>query len=202
MLWGTKLPLAKKIGATIVLSAGVFVLVCSLLKTVFVMTVSPLHPTSINHQPKATLSNLTCKQDPVNGAQLAGEWGTREAFVSVVCTNLPMLFPLIKAWLKPIFGSALNSNQTPSSKHPSGFRTIGGDVTTQATTRTRRGVPSSNHYSGGLSSTESEERIVREYKMQDMEAGTNQKGIVISSEFEVTEGRVDSRVLTGTGNSW
>lgn len=40
MLWGTKLKLFKKILATFVLGAGVFVLVCSLLKTVFVTTVS------------------------------------------------------------------------------------------------------------------------------------------------------------------
>jgi len=40
MLWGTSLRLAKKLAATFVLGAGVFVLVCSLIKTVFVITVS------------------------------------------------------------------------------------------------------------------------------------------------------------------
>ena len=40
MLWGTTLRLAKKLAATFVLGAGVFVLVCSLLKTVFVIVVS------------------------------------------------------------------------------------------------------------------------------------------------------------------
>ena len=40
MLWGTKLPLVKKIGASFVLGAGVFVLLCSVLKTVFVTIVS------------------------------------------------------------------------------------------------------------------------------------------------------------------
>lgn len=40
MLWGTSLRLVKKLAATFVLGAGVFVLVCSLLKTVFVITVS------------------------------------------------------------------------------------------------------------------------------------------------------------------
>tara|TARA_R110002060_G_scaffold42562_5_gene54033 strand:+ start:477 stop:779 length:303 start_codon:yes stop_codon:yes gene_type:complete len=42
MLWGTTLRLAKKISISIVLGAGIFVLVCSLLKTVFVETVSSL----------------------------------------------------------------------------------------------------------------------------------------------------------------
>jgi hypothetical protein len=40
MLWGTSLRLVKKLAATFVLGAGVFVLVCSLLKTIFVTTVS------------------------------------------------------------------------------------------------------------------------------------------------------------------
>lgn len=40
MLWGTSLKLVKKVLSTFVLGAGVFVLVCSLLKTVFVETVS------------------------------------------------------------------------------------------------------------------------------------------------------------------
>ena len=40
MLRGTKLRLAKKMAATFVLGAGIFVLICSLLKTVFVETVS------------------------------------------------------------------------------------------------------------------------------------------------------------------
>jgi hypothetical protein len=40
MLWGTSLKLVKKLAATFVLGAGVFVLICSLLKTIFVTTVS------------------------------------------------------------------------------------------------------------------------------------------------------------------
>lgn len=48
MLWGTKLKLAKKIAATIVLGAGVFVLICSLLKTIFVIVVRHPIPLSAN----------------------------------------------------------------------------------------------------------------------------------------------------------
>jgi hypothetical protein len=42
MLWGTRLKLVKKIAATFVLGAGVFVLICSILKTVFLVTVSQM----------------------------------------------------------------------------------------------------------------------------------------------------------------
>lgn len=41
LLWGSRLRLVEKIGSTLVLSAGIFVLVCATLKTIFVITVSP-----------------------------------------------------------------------------------------------------------------------------------------------------------------
>lgn len=41
MLWKSRLKVIKKIAATVVLSAGVFVLVCATLKSVFVLVVSP-----------------------------------------------------------------------------------------------------------------------------------------------------------------
>lgn len=44
-------------------------------------------------------------QDPVNGAQQAGSWAVRETFVAIVTTNVPMIFPLVRRWFSPIFGS-------------------------------------------------------------------------------------------------
>lgn len=52
MLWGSQLKLLKKIAATIVLSAGVFVLVCATLKSVFVLVVSPIKPPTHPHLAK------------------------------------------------------------------------------------------------------------------------------------------------------
>ena len=67
MLWGTKLKLAKKIAATIVLGAGVFVLICSLLKTIFVIVVSQCtHPP---HQ--SIVSNVTYRMPPMAQSLLA-----------------------------------------------------------------------------------------------------------------------------------
>lgn len=40
MLWGSTLRTVKKIASTIVLGAGIFVLVCATLKSVFVLVVS------------------------------------------------------------------------------------------------------------------------------------------------------------------
>ncbi|KAJ3479154.1 hypothetical protein NLG97_g8389 [Lecanicillium saksenae] len=101
ILWQSTLALSKKIASTVVLGAGIFVLVCATLKSAFVLA------------------------DPVNGAQLAGSWGTREAFVAVITTNLPMIFPLIKRWLRPLLPKQLSASQKVE-KSPTGFRTIGG----------------------------------------------------------------------------
>ncbi|KFY93173.1 hypothetical protein V500_03873 [Pseudogymnoascus sp. VKM F-4518 (FW-2643)] len=170
MLWGTKLKLAKKIAATIVLGAGVFVLICSLLKTIFVIV------------------------DATHGAELAGRWGTREAFVSVVTTNLPMIFPLVRAWLKPLFGSGFFSSHTPS-KHPVGFRTIGGGYDGSNRTTSRRG-DLNKYATSRLSATESEEQIFQNVKMQNISIHSDppselqrSQEIVVNTEFRMTEER-------------
>ncbi|KAI0383381.1 hypothetical protein F5Y04DRAFT_33724 [Hypomontagnella monticulosa] len=172
MLWGTSLKLVKKILSTVVLGAGIFVLVCSMLKTIFVFT------------------------DPLNGAQLAGEWGTREAFVSVVTTNLPMIFPLLKTWLKPLFGSAFSSNRTPYHGRPV-FRTIGGTDGMSKGTGRRGTGNRADEFATNLSHNESEERIVDSIKMQDVKTYTPStisgerpsRGIMVSNEFQITEER-------------
>ncbi|KAE8377936.1 hypothetical protein BDV26DRAFT_281430 [Aspergillus bertholletiae] len=166
VLWSTKLRLGKKIASTIVLSAGVFVLVCATLKSVFVLV------------------------DPLNGAQLSGAWGTRETFVAVITTNLPMIFHLFKSWLGRVYGSAFNS--TPTHKYPSGFQSIGGGGGGDSRSRNRR-KPSSGHPTAGtLTLTESEERMVGDIKMQNLKSypvsptGTVTSSILVSNRIEVT----------------
>ncbi|KAK4196674.1 hypothetical protein QBC40DRAFT_233894 [Triangularia verruculosa] len=176
LLWGSRLRLVEKIGSTLVLSAGIFVLVCATLKTIFVVT------------------------DDVNGAELAGAWGTREAFVAVVTTNLPMVFPLFKAWLKPLFGSTSQRTTDNKYKTPDGFRSIGGGGAGGSNSRSqfRRGNGNSANIMTNVTFTESEERIVNEIKMQNMKTDvsggprtahkdTSHKGIVVLTEFDVTE---------------
>ncbi|KAK7985533.1 hypothetical protein PG988_003155 [Apiospora saccharicola] len=129
MLWGSGLKLSKKIASSFVLSAGIFVLICSVVKTSYLATASrksSICPLSFPALSSA-LTSWPVKQDSVNGAQLAGAWGTREAFTSVVTTNLPMLFPLLKNWFRPLlstFSSSKSSNTTGSNLTV--FKTIGG----------------------------------------------------------------------------
>ncbi len=67
-------------------------------------------------------------QDPVEGGQLAAEWGTRETFIAVITTSLPNTFPLFKTWFAPLFASRNRSTSGKNAyKKPSnGFVTIGG----------------------------------------------------------------------------
>ena len=126
-----------------------------------------------------------CAQDPVKGAQLAGEWGTREAFVAVVTTNLPMIFPLLKLWFTPLFDTALRSSQK-TYKIPTGFRTIGGGGGGDSNSRNRRGTPSANPITTNLTSyNDSEERMVDVVKMEDLDTRPPDR-ILVSNKVEVT----------------
>lgn len=189
MLWGSQLKLLKKIAATLVLGAGVFVLVCATLKSVFVLVVSSPNTTPTLAHP------LTALQDPINGAQLAGEWGTRETFVATVTTNLPMLFQLFRSALNFLFGNRFGTTQNIYKSPSSGFPSYGAG--NSGFSRNRRGVSSSDPTTVTLTYNDSEERIVDGHKMHDMKVFTeptspndNQhvdaNGIVVSNQIEVT----------------
>ncbi|KAJ8195365.1 hypothetical protein LV164_002207 [Aspergillus fumigatus] len=161
MLWKSRLKLIKKIAATVVFGAGLFVLVCAILKSVFVLV-------------------------------LAGEWGNREAFVAVVTTNLPMIFHLLRSWLTRLFGTAFGSSEK-TYKFPSGFQTIGGGAG-ESSSRKRRAQRTVHPISANLTFSESEERIVDNVKMNDLEAfgapstrrDHSPGGIVVSNQVEIT----------------
>ncbi|QBZ63072.1 hypothetical protein PoMZ_11965, partial [Pyricularia oryzae] len=201
LLWGSTLRLGKKIASTIVLGAGIFVLVCAILKTIYVLV------------------------DPLDGAQLAGQWGTREAFTAVMTTNLPMIFPLIRQILRPYLPTALRSTKkeykTPEDRAGgNNVRTIGGGARngdletgasstvggsgasrTNAYAKSRSAARDSGanfHHMGTstLTFTESEERIVDDHdiKLRGIKRSAErggadlvppERGIVVSNEVEV-----------------
>ncbi|KAI1250959.1 hypothetical protein MGN70_008020 [Eutypa lata] len=168
MLWMSSLKLAKKVASSIVLGAGIFVLVCAMLKTIFVT-------------------------DPVNGAQLAGQWGTVEAFVAVFTTNLPMIFPLFKTWLTPLLRSS-----SRSYKMRSGFNTIGGGSGSGGSVsagrkRNMRGGPPSVNPLTNISLNNSQEQIVRGIPLKELEIsgapaapGHSSNVVYVSKEFDLT----------------
>ncbi|RQM06198.1 hypothetical protein DH86_00003318 [Scytalidium sp. 3C] len=164
MLWSSGLKLVKKIASSIVLGTGIFVLICAMLKSIFVLV------------------------DPINGGQLAGEWGTREAFVMMITTNLPMIFPLLKSWFRPFFNSLSSSRDTYTV--PTGFRTIGGGDSS----RNRRKPASTTPISVNLTTfSESKERIVENIEIHDAKISAapvpdefSAPGIVVSNQVDVT----------------
>ncbi|CAI7586528.1 unnamed protein product [Penicillium glandicola] len=167
MLWKSSLKPLKKIAATIVLSAGVFILVCATIKSVFLLV------------------------DPDNGAQLANEWGTRETFVAVVTTNLPMVFHLFRIWLGKIYGSHFQTSEKTHKSPSAGFRSIGGGG--DYASRKGHGPASTDRMTIGMSFTESEERMMEDVKMQNLKtypaplSGNPSSGaIVVSNQIDIT----------------
>ncbi|KAI1108788.1 hypothetical protein F5Y14DRAFT_59865 [Nemania sp. NC0429] len=152
MLWNTTLALPKKIGLIILFSGGVFIIVCALIRAVLIVT------------------------DPIGGAQTAGSWAVRETFVAVITTNLPMVFPLISAWLKPIISSLARSLRSGSyEKSADGkFRrsivTFGGGARNGQNREAR--APRTANPLTGLTFTESEERMLSQgqVRLQDLQA--------------------------------
>jgi hypothetical protein len=197
MLWESRMKTLKKIASTFVLGAGVFVLVCATLKSIFVLVVSL---DAVLRCGAISLIVPPYPQDPVNGPALAGEWGTREAFVAVITTNLPMLFPLFKLWLSPLFSTLLRSSQK-TYKTPSGFRTIGGGGGGEFHPAHRRGPASVNPITANLSTySESEERMVGEVKLEDLKVSASPasdsqppSGILVSNQVDVTHEEITSR---------
>ena len=92
MLWRASLPRAKKAGLILLFSGGLFVTMAGILRCVLIIT------------------------DPINGAQQAGSWAVRETFVAVVTSNMPMVFPLVIRWGRPLIGTFRSISST-GNKH-------------------------------------------------------------------------------------
>ncbi|KAJ5115731.1 hypothetical protein N7456_000079 [Penicillium angulare] len=178
MLWKSSLKTIKKIATTIVLSAGIFILVCATLKSVFLLV------------------------EPDDGAQIADEWGTRETFVAVITTNLPMVFHLFRIWLTKAFGSKFGSSHKTNYKSPSGgFQTIGGGG--DYASRKGRGPASTDPITIGMTFTESEERMMEDdIKMRNMKTYAtpvsegetpSTSAIVVSNQIDITHETLSSR---------
>ncbi|CAI6336694.1 unnamed protein product [Periconia digitata] len=169
MLWQSSLRRLKKVASTLVLSAGIFVVVCAALKSIYVIV------------------------DPVNGGILAAQWGTRETFVAVVTTNLPMIFPLLRNFLAPYIQSSVrsSSNQKAYKNPGSGFVTIGGGGASKGASSRQR---SANPITANITfDNDSEEHIVKgdeDVKMRNLKSSrsghSTPNAIVVSQQITVT----------------
>jgi len=104
----------------------------------------------------------------VKAAELTGAWGTREAFVAVVTTNMLMVFPPFKTWLCPF----LAARETNNTRRPP---VVCAQSATEAVsltyvlynTKSQGASPLIN-----LSFSESEERTMNQVKVQSMLTNT------------------------------
>ncbi|KAI1821583.1 hypothetical protein F4861DRAFT_453759 [Xylaria intraflava] len=153
MLWHTTLALPKKLGLIVLFSGGIFIIVCALIRAVLIV------------------------EDPVGGAQVAGSWAVRETFVAVVTTNLPMVFPLISGWVRPLITTIARSVRSGSyekstdGKFKRSLATFGGGLSG----RNGQGrSPRTANPLTGLTFTESEERMLSQgqVKLQDLPSGS------------------------------
>jgi hypothetical protein len=146
----------------------------------------------------SSATNIDFHQDPINGGQLAAAWGTRETFIAIATTNLPMIFPILKVWLGPYLPSNLwSSNNSKAYKTPrSGFLTIGGGG---ASSRNRHGSQTTPRHTTDIGTFEndSEEHIFAksdDLKMHDIPPAHDKRrlsnAIVVSKQVSITsEGR-------------
>lgn len=189
MLWKSRLRTYKKIAAMLVLGSGMLVIVCAILKSIYLITVS--HRRTVAIQWPSRLIDL---QDPLNSAELTASWGTRETFIAISTTNLPMIFPLLKNWLTLFLPSTIGSSNTKAQGPPgSDFETIGGGSGPGGVRANRRAPHRTRHPFGGLTlDNESEEDMIKgdDVAMHRMQADSNKSNgkhvIVVSSEVSVT----------------
>jgi len=189
MLWKSRLRTYKKIAAMLVLGAGMLVIVCAILKSIYLITVR--RSSTIARMWASTLMDL---QDPLNSAELTASWGTRETFIAIFTTNLPMIFPLLKNWLAPFLPSTIGSSNAKGQEPPgTDFETIGGGSGPGGKRASRRAPHRARHTFGGLTlDNESEEDMIKGddvamHRMQrkDLEAD-GKNTIVVCSEVSVT----------------
>ncbi|KAK4156699.1 hypothetical protein C8A00DRAFT_12410 [Chaetomidium leptoderma] len=100
MIWKANLPLKKKIVLLVMFSGGFLELTFSLLRCTSILILGDI--------------------DPAQSAY----WSIRESFVSVVLTNMPMVYPLVKQFLEKGFsslgGGRSDTNHADSHGYPLG----------------------------------------------------------------------------------
>jgi hypothetical protein len=129
------------------------------------------------------------QQDPSNGAQLADKWGTRETFVAIITTNLPMAFHFCRIWLSKILGSRFQSSQKKYKSPSVGFRSIGGGG--DYPSRKGRGPTSTDLITIGMTYTEGEEQMMESVNMQTLETypsptSASPSAIVVTNQIDIT----------------
>lgn len=103
--------------------------------------------------------------------------------------NLPMIFHLLRAWLRPVLGAALGTSKTSKNDgYKSPFQTIGGGGGSDYHRNRRRHPGDSISSTLGVGENGSQERIFDDVKMQEMPSmdPSLNRGIMVSHRVDVT----------------
>ncbi|KAI3554275.1 hypothetical protein CABS01_00960 [Colletotrichum abscissum] len=92
MVWKSHLPWRKKVTLMIMFSGGFLEMTFGILRCVSILTVNEPGPRWF----RESLTKLLSQVGDTDPAQ-SGYWSVRESFVSVVLTNMPMVYPLFKS---------------------------------------------------------------------------------------------------------
>ncbi|KAH9894724.1 hypothetical protein F4778DRAFT_784147 [Xylariomycetidae sp. FL2044] len=145
MFLETSLKPLKKFGLIILFSGGVLVIIFAILRATFIIT------------------------DPVNGAQIAGSWAVRETFVSVITTNLPMVYPLLKTQLRSLLDTLARYTGYPSGKSSNGGHVNNKGWASMMNMQSWRGRgPRTANPIPELTYIESEEQIIKSQNAQEI----------------------------------
>ncbi|KAH6649351.1 hypothetical protein F5144DRAFT_616551 [Chaetomium tenue] len=102
LLWAVNIGLKKKISLIFLFSGVIFVIAAAIIRGVVILNSGP------------------------EGAVSGSEWAIREEFVSIVVSNLPILYSPIRSFCNKIGLSALFSTHDTNNNTPFEGRTIGG----------------------------------------------------------------------------
>ncbi|KAK3352509.1 hypothetical protein B0T25DRAFT_186916 [Lasiosphaeria hispida] len=98
MVWKSSLPPRKKLVLLVMFSGGLLEMAFGILRCTSILTLGDIDPAQ------------------------SGYWSVRESFVSVVLTNMPMVYPLVKRFFERSLSSINGSNGATQAESTHGYR--------------------------------------------------------------------------------
>ncbi|PKS11696.1 hypothetical protein jhhlp_001684 [Lomentospora prolificans] len=181
MLWATQLPTFKRVGLCVIFSGAIFVMTAGLLRCIMIL------------------------QNPITGPRQGSAWAVRESFVAVATSSMPMIWAVVRRWLKRFFGSVLSSNKKTTGPEPGSImladRTNNSDWRkhrTQATvTATVVGKNTSNDDFTGFNDGDSEDDIIQ----KDRHIGGIRKDVEVTISTNWAERGGNEDLESGRGRA-
>ncbi|KAH8882507.1 hypothetical protein GQ53DRAFT_812006 [Thozetella sp. PMI_491] len=167
IVWQANLPWKKKLVLLVMFSGGFLEMAFGILRCVSILTLGDTDPAQ------------------------SGYWSVRESFVSVVLTNMPMVYPLVRGFLESTINSMSRTKGNGSNSNPygsNGYRLDSRNRPGRSGSHTGHKHPLSLP---GDTRWGSEENIVRDSDMKTTGTGSSNEevGLPVQHPEHVEEGR-------------